>query len=297
MRCLFLILFFCITKVCSTNLQTQSTLIATLAASNLDTSKQTTLIKGITAANLTANHLSSVISLISNIILTTQNVAKVISLLTNSSSSNFTLLSSQLTAISLAKTNDLTLLSQTSLANVLASNTGLNACLVGCSNHGLCEMMTNATFACFCRRDYTGDKCQYTSNPCLNGECLNSGVCILRPYLLNSHLYDYTCNCSEYYFGAHCENQVNVCADQACSSRGYCVAVNHKATCVCNQFYSGSQCEIVSSQKKVTEDVTLSSTIIAICVLSGFCLLIVYLDVFAWFKRRREKRTKKQTNE
>ena len=271
-------------------MQTESTLIDTLAASNLDTSKQTTLIKGISAANLTTNHLSSVISLISNIILTTQNVAKVNSLLTNSSSSNFTLLSSHLTEISLVKTNDLTLLSQTSLANVLASNTGLNACLEGCSNHGLCEM-TNSSFACFCRRDYAGDKCQYTSNPCLTGECLNSGVCILRPYLLNPHLYDYTCNCSEYYYGAHCENQVNVCADQACSSRGYCVAVNHKATCVCNQFYSGSRCEIVSSQKKVTDDVMLTSTIIAICVLSGLCLLVVYLDVFTWLKRWKHRKT------
>ena len=90
---------------------------------------------------------------------------------------------------------------------------------------------------CICARGWSGPDCdmdinECASNPCGNGDCLNS-------------LGSYACSCWSGWTGTNCDLVVT-CDDKLCFNGGTCEMTEGIATCGCSQGFHGEQCELES---------------------------------------------------
>ena len=98
----------------------------------------------------------------------------------------------------------------------------------------------------------------------------------------------YHCDCSSLYEGSLCELKIDVCKNETCSGNGNCIDFNNKPKCVCFSSYEGENCETVNESLKITKQVISIASIIAICFLVCFYLMIVLLDILRifWIKNK-----------
>jgi hypothetical protein len=64
-----------------------------------------------------------------------------------------------------------------------------------CLNDGKCVVLTNSTFKCNCRPDWTGDRCETPMNSCVAKPCGPNAEC--RILKTTDHKQDYICVCDE----------------------------------------------------------------------------------------------------
>ncbi|CAF3993687.1 unnamed protein product [Adineta steineri] len=62
-----------------------------------------------------------------------------------------------------------------------------------CLNDGLCEVVSNSTFKCNCKKDWTGDRCETPLNSCVKKPCGASADC--RSLKTADYEQDYVCVC------------------------------------------------------------------------------------------------------
>ncbi len=190
--------------------------------------------------------------------------------------------------------------SNDSLLNDLLSLNGgvdVSGCLANCSNHGDCQLDTNNTYACFCKRNYQGNACQFVYDPCLQSSlsCLNGGTCVLIPNEMDPQTYGFECVCdARFYYGSKCENKYDPCSNFTveCLNGGYCSANNATrgtALCKCLIGYTGEQCEIKNKTKKTVQDTQSYATLIAISIFVILGVLLVGNDVVKLFMQHKEK--------
>jgi hypothetical protein len=82
-----------------------------------------------------------------------------------------------------------------------------------CLNDGQCSVVSNTTFKCTCRADWTGDRCETPLNTCVLKPCGPTGEC--RPLKTNDLKQDYVCICNgRKEYGYNCqESQLISCKD------------------------------------------------------------------------------------
>ncbi|KAI6654809.1 Notch [Oopsacas minuta] len=107
-----------------------------------------------------------------------------------------------------------------------------------CNNNGICSVIGNSP-ECICPMNYTGDYCQYLTDPCLSNPCMNNEVCSQ----LSQDTFE--CVCSYPYTGEFCESMVVSCNDtESCSTIGskLCISNFTQETCQCHPAYYGTNC-------------------------------------------------------
>ncbi len=179
--------------------------------------------------------------------------------------------------------NNLTRANIRQLFNILQSYSDINACLLNCSNQGVCKLDRQLQkYICECNANFMGKSCQTDERPCSQAnKCLNSGTCINSLDLTSS-----SCQCPEngLYYGRYCENMRNLCENMTCSSHGYCIQNQTDTQCKCFTGFRGDKCEIESNSIIVVKNVQWTSTIICIVCISTFWLLIIGSDVLDFLK-------------
>lgn len=159
------------------------------------------------------------------------------------------------------------------MSEILSLNLDANACLEDCSNNGECKLNEENKFLCECNKDFIGSKCEVNSRPCSSKPCFNNGTCVED--LSNNTFY---CTCDQFYFGSRCENKINICQNETCSNRGICIDFNNKPLCECFFLIKGEKCEIETSEKILVKNVTKTSSILAIFLISLFYACIFLND-------------------
>jgi hypothetical protein len=177
------------------------------------------------------------------------------------------------------------------LIDILQSNADINACLLNCSNQGVCKLNTQTLkYFCECSQYFIGTSCQTDERPCSqSNKCLNNGTCI------NSlDLTSFTCQCPQNgpFYGQYCENTINLCENVTCSLHGYCLQSQNKTKCQCLNGYEGEQCELESNTIKVVKNVQWTTTIICIICIVTFIILILGNDFFNFLKAGQKNRLK-----
>jgi hypothetical protein len=172
----------------------------------------------------------------------------------------------------------------------------LSGCLRSCSFNGVCFLnQSNFHYECSCFKYYMGSSCQINTRQCSSFPCLNNGFCI--DYFENSTMNTFTCQCTYPYFGNNCELKVNLCLNKTCSNNGYCKDLGYSSKCYCKSYFSGDECEIMSNALKTIHGIISTATILAICILIAFALLILFFDYTAWkfgkFRPKPKNKTKK----
>jgi hypothetical protein len=157
---------------------------------------------------------------------------------------------------------------------LLGSNFDLSDCILNCSNHGFCRILSQSII-CECESGYVGKKCQAKSSACSYHPCLNNATCI------DGYNGTYSCQCASLYYGQNCENKVNLCQNETCSSNGFCkVNGTGNVSCICFQLYSGKQCEIVSAARVKIQTVVITWSTLAIVIITLVFLAAILNDLF-----------------
>ncbi|CAF1587008.1 unnamed protein product [Adineta ricciae] len=79
--------------------------------------------------------------------------------------------------------------------DLLAETPSLNRCDIEkpCLNEGVCSVVSNSTFKCTCRSDWTGERCETPVNSCVKKPCGPNAEC--RPLTTKDYEQDYVCVC------------------------------------------------------------------------------------------------------
>lgn len=149
-------------------------------------------------------------------------------------------------------------------------------CISNCSNHGNCTFLNIKKYICKCEKFYSGQSCQVDLRPCSSKPCMNNGTCIQN---LTSEIF--SCNCGEFYEGVNCEIKKNVCQNETCSKNGNCKDFDNQPKCSCFSLFLGDKCEIESNEKKIVKSVVTTASLIAIIVLTLFCLSCICCDLLS----------------
>lgn len=177
-------------------------------------------------------------------------------------------------------TFSLSTLTTEEVVSIINSDYDFSNCIVNCSSNGVCKYTGNKTFSCECKANYAGQTCQQDIRPCSHSPCVNNGTCVSNvTSTSNSNNQSYICDCPEFYYGKNCEQKVDVCQNETCSGNGNCMDVNSVPKCSCFAMYSGNHCEIESQQKKTLQQVSATTSIIAIVTLVIFYGLVVLSDI------------------
>jgi len=62
-----------------------------------------------------------------------------------------------------------------------------------CFNDAQCTLLSNSTFKCICRQDWTGERCETPINSCVKKPCGPNAEC--RPLKTTENEQDYVCVC------------------------------------------------------------------------------------------------------
>ncbi|XP_049539126.1 low-density lipoprotein receptor-related protein 1B [Anopheles darlingi] len=104
-----------------------------------------------------------------------------------------------------------------------------------CKNKGFCYIV-NKEPKCNCQPQWTGRKCEISTNKCL-GYCHNGGNCTIVPRDGGSLV----CHCPAGYRGDQCEH----CANLRCENGGVCrKTATDRSQCQCAEGFAGHNCEI-----------------------------------------------------
>jgi hypothetical protein len=159
----------------------------------------------------------------------------------------------------------------------------MTACLVNCSNQGVCKLNAQTLkYFCECNQYFTGKSCQTDERPCSqSNKCLNNGKCVNSQNLIS-----FTCQCPQNgpFYGQYCEHIINLCENVTCSSHGYCKQSQNEIKCKCFKGYNGDKCEIESNSSKATKYVQWLATAICILFILTVCTLTISSDVLNYFK-------------
>ena len=162
-------------------------------------------------------------------------------------------------------------------------------CLTNCSNNGVCQMdVSLLKLVCSCNDYFTGSGCNIDSRPCSNSPCLNNATCIN----MNSTAKSYLCQCNEFYTGTNCESSIDLCQNETCSSNGKCSMIDYKPKCKCYQYYAGDKCEIQEQALATIKKIANIAMILAILIISFFCVLVLMSDMFKFVICRKKYRKK-----
>jgi len=182
------------------------------------------------------------------------------------------------------------------LNDVLASYTGdLTACLLNCSNQGVCVLNSLQQYICACSQYRTGKACQSDARSCLSSPCLNNAECSNSKN--ETH---FKCQCSNSTFGIYCENKIDLCQNSSVcfNNQGFCILNDSQPMCKCLMGYSGVNCEVMSTSLVVRKVIIKTSSIVAIIVMVCFVVLVIFLDYTKYFliadetKKKMTKRKK-----
>lgn len=76
-----------------------------------------------------------------------------------------------------------------------------------CLNDGQCSIVSNSTFKCTCRADWTGERCEIPKNSCVKKPCGPNAEC--RPLKTNDYDQDYICLCNGAQgYGLNCQESI-----------------------------------------------------------------------------------------
>jgi hypothetical protein len=185
----------------------------------------------------------------------------------------------------------------TDLNNILSSYVSdFSACLVNCSNQGICVLNSLDKYICQCNEYSTGLACQGDSRPCSSNPCLNNGTC---SNINDNQTSLFQCTCqNNLYFGTYCENKVDLCLNKTdiClnEQQGYCIMIGSEPMCKCKNGYSGIKCEIMSTSLIVKKVIINVSTIIVIITMIGFIILVLFFDYTKYFMIRKKQQIVKK---
>ena len=163
----------------------------------------------------------------------------------------------------------------------------LYACLINCSNRGICQLNSNMLFECKCSPLYFGKACNHDKIPCLYKPCINQYSCTDENVtsVTSEQIFNNICECSYPFYGKYCEFQNDTCADFKCFHKGRCyydVDVN-ATSCICLKYYSGEKCELVSIQLILREVFIKITTVVAILMIVLCVLYIIIADLTEFF--------------
>lgn len=88
-------------------------------------------------------------------------------------------------------------------------------------------------FNCSCSAGFTGTRCEYDIDECLENPCVNGGSCFNNPG-------GFLCHCSEGFSGLHCSVVDNECQRVVCSNGGTCWNIQGGFFCECRPGYEGN---------------------------------------------------------
>lgn len=88
-------------------------------------------------------------------------------------------------------------------------------------------------FNCSCPAGFTGTRCEYDIDECLENPCENGGSCYNSPG-------GFLCHCSEGFSGLHCSIVDNECQRVVCSNGGTCWNIQGGFFCDCRPGYEGN---------------------------------------------------------
>jgi len=171
------------------------------------------------------------------------------------------------------------------------------ACLLNCSNNGICQNDSNGNYFCSCFQYYSGYSCETDLRKCSKLQCLYNGICT---NLINGNNYDFNCTCRFPYYGKNCQLKQNLCKGVTCSKKGVCYTNETTYYCKCFKGYSGQNCELESNQVKTIKTVNNLSAYFSITFIVIFYSSILLLDIChywkpikKYFKRTFMKKTRK----
>ncbi|CAJ0918182.1 unnamed protein product, partial [Mesorhabditis belari] len=112
-----------------------------------------------------------------------------------------------------------------------------NRCLgEPCHNGGVCGDF-GSRVECSCPKQFTGAGCQFLTEPCALGTCLNNGTCTLKG---NG---GFKCECPAGFTGIRCETNIDECASQPCSLSATCIDQIDGFHCKCPFNVTGPNCD------------------------------------------------------
>uniref|UniRef100_A0A8C5UZ61 Cubilin n=1 Tax=Microcebus murinus TaxID=30608 RepID=A0A8C5UZ61_MICMU len=111
----------------------------------------------------------------------------------------------------------------------------------GCHPDASCSSALGSLPLCTCLPGYTGNGygpngCVQLSNMCLSQPCLN-GECI-------ETVSGYLCKCESGWAGVNCTENIDECLSKPCFNGGTCVDGINSFSCECTRFWTGSLCQI-----------------------------------------------------
>jgi len=205
--------------------------------------------------------------------------------------------SSTLTSTSLITNNPSALFNLNKTGNllnkILADYTGdLSACLINCSNHGICKLNSLQQFICECNQYRTGGACQSDSRPCSRNPCLNNSTCINA---MNQSEFECKCSNPNLYFGIYCENKFDLCQNSSVcyNNQGHCIVNGTQPMCKCFMGYSGVNCEILSIEMLVRTIIVRTASVIAFIVIGFYVLIVILFDYTKFFHIKNKNNIKK----
>ncbi|KAG7321649.1 hypothetical protein KOW79_014507 [Hemibagrus wyckioides] len=93
-------------------------------------------------------------------------------------------------------------------------------------------------FNCSCPAGFTGTRCEYDVDECLENRCENGGSCYNNPG-------GFLCHCLEGFSGLHCSIVDNECQRVVCSNGGTCWNIQGGFFCDCRPGYEGRFCDYI----------------------------------------------------
>ncbi|XP_026790947.3 protocadherin Fat 4 isoform X2 [Pangasianodon hypophthalmus] len=93
-------------------------------------------------------------------------------------------------------------------------------------------------FNCSCPAGFTGTRCEYDIDECLENPCENGGSCFNNPG-------GFLCHCSEGFSGLRCSVVDNECQRVVCSNGGTCWNIQGGFFCDCRPGYEGRFCDYI----------------------------------------------------
>ena len=170
-----------------------------------------------------------------------------------------------------------------------------SACLVNCTNNGVCILDTiTQKYICQCIVNFGGQSCQTDTRICSTFPCLNKGTCL---DLILNNASSSKCQCVSNFYGINCENEANMCHNQTCSGNGYCTFNSSEITCLCFNGFSGMQCELEKNSVKILHYVQISSVLLCFtCIIITICIIIMNDMCNLFIAKSKNKSHKKKTS-